>query len=146
MKPASAQILGLSAGKMLSEILPQLPSQFAQGSTSLVAFLMMFCAQEAERGAEIRVNENAAMRKLFAELAPMVGDASLKAKLEDASKSKDASLKTSDLDAANYKLRRVLIALQIHIEDMQGEKARGAEKHIWQMLRVAAAARVVTIG
>lgn len=146
MKPAASQILGLSSTKLLGEILPQLPTQFSQGAASLVAFLMMFCAQEAEKGAEIRVNENAAMRKLFAELAPTVGDAAPKAKLEAASKSKDTSLKTSDLDAANYDLRRVLIDLQIHIENMQGDKARAAEKRIWQMLQDAAAARVVTIG
>jgi len=146
MKPSATQILGLSAGKLLGEILPQLPTQFAQGATSLVAFLLMFSAQESERGAEIRVNESAAMRKLFAELAPLVSDAALKKKLEAAAKSVASSLQISDLDAANYELRCVLIALQIHIEDMQGEKARAAEKRIWQVLKDAAAARIVTIG
>jgi hypothetical protein len=86
------------------------------------------------------------MRKLFSQLASLSKDATLKSKLEEASRSKDASLKTSDLDAANYELRRLLIALQTEIEETQGDKARAAERQIWQVLKDAAAARVVTIG
>jgi hypothetical protein len=146
VKPNTNQILGLSASKLLGEVLPQLPTLFAQGSTSLMAFLLMFSSQEAENGVEIRVNENVAMRKLFSQLASLSKDATLKSKLEEASRSKDASLKTSDLDAANYELRRLLIALQTEIEETQGDKARAAERQIWQVLKDAAAARVVTIG
>jgi hypothetical protein len=43
-------------------------------------------------------------------------------------------------------LRRLLIALQIHVEDLPGGKARDAEKRIWKVLQDAAAARVVAIG
>jgi hypothetical protein len=146
MKPGVSQILGLSANKLLGEIAPQLPTSFAQGGVSLTAFLLMFSAQEAERGADIRARENAAMRAVFAELSPLVSDAALKSKLEAAARTADTSLKISDLDAANYELRRLLIALQIHVEDLPGGKARDAEKRIWKVLQDAAAARVVAIG
>ena len=65
--------------KLLGELLPRLPDQHSQGQAMLIALmLLLFGAQEYERGAEIRSAENADMRALFAELAPLLRDEALK--------------------------------------------------------------------
>src|ERR1700733_800691 len=69
MKPEVDQILSVSAGQLLAGAVPLLPNSYAQGATSVTAFLMLFSAQEYERGAEIRVRENSDMRAVFKELS-----------------------------------------------------------------------------
>jgi hypothetical protein len=142
MKPEIDQILGLSAGQMLGGVVPLLPTSYAQGTASLIAFMMMFAAQEYERGADIRATENSEMRALFKSLAPLVRDADLKIHLEAAAITSDSSLKISALDTANYELRRLLISLHIHIEQQKDETA---EKRVWQVLRAMADRRVLKL-
>ncbi|HEV2562184.1 MAG TPA: hypothetical protein VGT78_08565 [Rhizomicrobium sp.] len=145
MKPEVDQILGLSASQLLGGIAPLLPTGYAQGAVSLVAFMMILSAQEYERAADIRVAENNDVRALFKSLAAQVGDAELKAKLETAAATADSSLKISALDAANYELRRLLISLHIYMESQPGENARAAEKSIWQTLRALADRRALKL-
>jgi hypothetical protein len=140
MKPEVDQILNTSAMQLIGTIAPLLPASYSQSSASLLGFMMMFCAQEYDRAADIRFAENADMRALFGEIASAVSDAALKAKLEAAAKSKDESLKISALDAANHELRKLLIDAQTQIE---AQGARDAEKKIWTVLRTAADRRVL---
>jgi len=145
MKPEVDQILGLSAGQLLGGIAPLLPAGYAQGTTSLVAFMMILSAQEYERGADIRATENGELRALFKSLAPLVRDKALQAQLDAAAAATDSSLKISVLDTANYELRRLLISLHIHMESQEGEEARAAEKRIWQILRAMADRRLLKL-
>lgn len=145
MKPDVDQILGLSAGQLLATVAPLLPAGYAQGTTSLIAFMLMLSAQEYDRAAEIRATENAELRALFAELASLAGDADLRSALADAAITKDKSLNISALNASNQALRRLLIALQAQIEDMRGPDARQAERRIWEVLRAGAARRLVRL-
>ena len=140
MKPGVDQILNTSAMQLMANVAPQLPAGYAQSSASLLGFMMMLSAQEYDRAADIRAAENADIRALFAEIAGAVKDAALKTKLEAAAKTEDGSLKISALDTANYKMRRLLIEAQAHVES-QGSPA--AEKKIWTVLRAAADRRVL---
>jgi hypothetical protein len=142
MTPEVDQILNLSASQLLSSLAPQLPAGYAQGAASLIAFMMMFSAQEYERAADIRAAENADMRALFAELAPGVADAVLRRALETAALGKDASLTISALDAGNGELRKLLIALQIEIERTKNTRAA---KRIWAVLGEMARRRVLKL-
>ena len=142
MKPDAGQILNVSALQLLTQIAPLVPAGYPQGTASLLAVLLMMAAQEYERGAEIRAVENADMRALFAELAPMPSDATLKASLLSAV-GNDSPLTISALDTANYELRRLLIDLQSHVEDQSGLEAREAERRIWNVLRASAERRLV---
>jgi hypothetical protein len=141
MSPEVDQILNLSAGQLLAGTVPLLPNSYAQGSTSLVAFLMFFAAREYERGADIRARDNADMRALFGELSPLVSDNALKTKLEQAASSSDPSLAISALDRSNAELRKLLIALQTYVEDRSDAAACAAEKRIWEVLRASAERR-----
>jgi hypothetical protein len=142
MKPEIDHILGVTAGQIAMEIAPLLPASYSQSTAGLLSLLLSFCAQEYERGAEIRVAENADMRKLFAEFAASVTDAALKAKLSDAARAKDASLKISDLNTANSALKTLLIALQTDCEARGDAKAQAA---IWAVLRAGADGRFVKL-
>ncbi|HUJ01999.1 MAG TPA: hypothetical protein VLW75_00050 [Rhizomicrobium sp.] len=142
MKPEADQVAQMSAGQLMAELMPLLPAGYAQGHAMLLGIMLGFCAQEFERGADIRAADNAEMRKLFAELAPSVRDAALQGKLVAASRSSDASLKISDLNAANYALRALVIAAQTDAEERHDAKAQAA---IWSVLKASAARRVLKL-
>ncbi len=142
MKPEAGDILGTAADQLLGQIAPNLNAHYLQGSLAVQALLMKFAAREYERGADIRFADNADMRALFSELAPNIGDAGLRTQLMAAAATQDTSLTITALNAANAELRRLLIALQIHMEDI-GD--RSAQKRIWDALNVIAARRVVSI-
>jgi hypothetical protein len=142
MKPEADEILGTAADQLLGQIAPNLNAAYLQGALAVQALLMKFAAREYERGADIRAAENADMRALFAEFAPKVGDPALRSQLEAAAATRDTSLTISALNAANAELRRMLIALQTHAED-SGD--RDAQKRVWNVLKAAAARRVVLL-
>ncbi len=145
MKPDVDQILGLSAQQLMTQIAPQLPAGYSQSTAGLLGIMLGFCAQEFDRAAEIRVAENRDLRELFSELAPLISDAPLKAKLKAAALSADPSLKISDLNTANCDLRRLLIALQSCVEDIAGDAARAAERRIWGILLASAERRLLKL-
>lgn len=141
MRPEVDQILMITAGQVTTELAPNLPTQFGQGVAQLAALMDLLAAQEYDRAAEIRAAENREMRALFSELGPLVTDASLKAKLEEAAAGKDISLRVSALNDANYPLRELMIALHEHVEVQQTKEARAAETRIWTLLKTFAARR-----
>lgn len=141
MRPEVDQILMITAGQIATELAPNLPTQFAQGVAQLAALMDLLSAQEYDRAADIRAAENREMRALFSELGPLVADAALKAKLDEAAVGRDASLRVSALNDANYPLRNLLIALHEHVEAQAGEGARAAQTRIWSLLKTFAARR-----
>lgn len=141
MKPEASDILAISSEQLMG-LIPHLGASYLQGATAIHALLIKFAAVEYERGADIRAAENAAMRAVFTELAPVATDADLKARLEAAAQTRDTSLAISALDAGNVALRRLLIALHAHVEDIG---ARDADKRIWQLLKGMAARRAVSL-
>ena len=146
MNPEGNKILSLSMQRLAGEIAPMLPNAFAQGQIGLIGFMLTLVANEYERGADLRMNENRAMRELFAEAARDVSDATLKAKLETAAKTDDPSLRISVLNQANWELRRLLIELHTCVEAQTGDEARKLERKIWAVLQRLADQRMVKLG
>jgi len=145
MNPEVDKILSLSASQLMTQLVPLLPSGYAQGSASLLSVMMTLAAQEYDRAAEIRVAENADMRALFGELAPLISDPALRTDLQRAATQKDASLTISALNTSNAEFRRLLIALQAHMEEAAGIVARTAEARIWEVLKASAARRLLKL-
>ena len=141
MKPEASDILEISSEQLMG-LIPHLGASYLQGATAIHALLIKFAAREYERGADIRASENAAMRAIFAELAPVASDATLRTKLEAAAKTRDESLAISALDANNAELRALLIALHVHVEDIG---ARDAARRLWTLLKDMAARRAVSL-
>jgi len=142
MKPEASDILNISADQLLAGIMSVAAPQYLQGATAIHGLLMKFAAREYERGADIRAAENADIRALFAELGGKVRDAALKAQLTEAAAERDTSLAISSLDASNARLRRLLIALHVHLEE---HGARAAEKRVWRLLKAMAARRAMPL-
>ena len=143
MSPEVDQILMLSASQVMGNLAPLLPETYAQGHAALLSFMMILSAQEYERGADMRASENADMRALFRDLALQVNDKELRAQVEAAAGTKDESLMISALNAGNAESRRLLIALQVHVEDRND---RDAQNRIWDVLKRAAVRRLVKLG
>jgi hypothetical protein len=142
MKPEVGTILGLSVQKLALGI-SQEGAAFAQGTVGLLSMVLTLSAKEYERGADIRVTENREIRALFAELAPSVQDSALRAELTQAAEESDPSLRISDLNSANYTLRRLLTRLLIDAEE---HGALPAQKRIWAVLKALAERRLVQLG
>jgi hypothetical protein len=139
MKPEASDILNISAEQLMG-LVPHLGASYLQGATAVHSILIRFAAREYERGAEIRVAENADIRALFAALGPLVSDAVLKARLDAAPE--DTALAISALDAVNAELRRLLTALHVHVEDAG---LRDADKRVWRLYTTLAARRAVSL-
>ena len=142
MKPEVGTILGLSMQKLAMGI-TQEGAAFAQGTVGLLSMVLSLSAKEYERGADIRFKENREVRALFAELAPAVEDSKLRAELTRAASQTDPSLRISDLNSANYMLRRLLTRLLIDAEE---HGALPAQKRIWAVLKALAERRLVQLG
>jgi hypothetical protein len=142
MKPDVTDILNITAEQSMAAIVSAAAPHYVQGATAVHGLLLRFAAREYERGADIRVSENADIRALFAELSGEVREASLKTQIKDAAASRDTSLTISALDASNAELRKLLIALHVHVEE-QGLLA--ADKRIWQLLKTIAARRAMPL-
>jgi hypothetical protein len=142
MKPEVGTILGLTIQKLALGIGDE-GAPFAQGTVGLLASVLNLSAKEYERGADIRFTENREIRALFAELAPSITDLALRKELIAASGATDPSLRISDLNEANYALRRLLTRLQIDAEE---HGALDAQKRIWAVLKALAQRRLVQLG
>jgi hypothetical protein len=142
MKPDVCDILNITAEQSMAAIVSAAAPHYVQGATAVHGLLLRFAAREYERGADIRVCENADIRALFVELGGEVRDAALKAQLAQTAATRDESLAISALDASNADLRKLLIALHVHVEK---NGLRAAEKRIWQLLKTIAARRAMPL-
>ena len=141
MKPNVQTVMMRSFERILTDIAPHLSSEYAVGSSSVIGLMMFQTATEFERAADIRVQENAAMRDIFSGAVSILPTGDLRTRVEKAAASSDPSVKISELDEANDALSALLIELQAHAERMEGEPARKLETQIWEELARAATAR-----
>jgi hypothetical protein len=109
---------------------PEAGGDYLAGRVGLLAMLAGLAAQEAERGLAARVWENGAIRALLAEAGGPPVEA-------------DEGLTWSALDAANARLRRVLIAVHEGAEE-RGDRTLQAE--ILELYQQMAAARRLVLG
>lgn len=135
MRPEVDQILLQSLGTLLGEVAPQLGQNYAAGHVTIISMLMLFAAQEYERGADIRAHENAQMRALFRDAGEIVSDENLIRRLNAAGLSRDESLTIAALNAQNDQLKALLIALHEFVEGWNHPQAQPLDSRIWSMLR-----------
>jgi len=143
MKPEVPATLQSLAAVLLAEIAPRLLDDYSQKTSGVAAGLLLIAAEEWDRGAERRVQENRALRRLFADAAPTVRSEGLRRRLELASHSRDPSLRLSSLDERNALLRGLLIELHAHVESLSGPEAAQLDERIWNELRAGAERRAI---
>ena len=111
MTPTTAELLhGIAVTLALPPAAEDM-ALFVPGRLAVIAIVSIIAAQEAERGAAVRIAENEAIRDVLADardVAPAVA-----AMPPDPG---DGDLSITALDAANAALRRRLIALHVAVE------------------------------
>lgn len=146
MKPDPARFLEVAAAHLLVRTAPALPSGYEQSSLQVLAAMLMAVREEFDRAASRRVEENAALRGLFARATPAVEDAALAARLAEAAAGADADLSVPALEAANAALRALLVELHGHVESLDSEAARALEDAIWRELARSTERRRLALG
>lgn len=140
MKPDPQRVLEQTAQHLLVDLLPNVQPRYRQAGLAISAGLLLAVREEFDRAAARRVEENAALRALFARGASVVTDAALAARLRGAAATRDESLLVPALDASNRSLRALVIELHVHVEALIAPAARELDEAIWREL-VASAER-----
>jgi hypothetical protein len=112
---------------------PEVRDPFAAQMARLSCMLLTICANAVDDAAELRVEENAAIRALLGDAAALV-DPPLSVRLAEAAISTDPGRKLGVLDGETDRLRRWLVELQADIEGRAGETAQAMNQRIWRLL------------
>ncbi len=150
MKPDCDVYLGVLVRDLLEEVAPNLTGSWEQAVVMRHVALLPVVRQELERGVQRRVEENAAMRAVFAQALQVVNDADLLARLKDAVASHDESLLVTALDVSNHRLRALLTDLHAHTETSSEPRTvpavQALETAIWRELVASTDRRHVELG
>ncbi|HSD11145.1 MAG TPA: hypothetical protein VLF14_09185, partial [Candidatus Binatia bacterium] len=145
MKPEVDFLLRSVMEKLLIEVAPTVGDAYVRSNVEVMAVLMAAAAEEYDRAAHVRAEENEAMRRIFRDAASSVLDVGLRARLEVAAAERDASLRVSDLSAANDRLRALLIELHALVETREESWARRTNRAIWEELRGSTRRRAISL-
>lgn len=146
MKPDVGRVLEVCAVSLMTDVAANTAPPYRQASVFATAILLTSIREEFDRSAARRIEENRALRTLFADARESVADAALRARLDEASRSEETSFLVSDLDAANAALRQVLIELHTHVETLDSPAARRTEAAIWRELAASTQRRKLSLG
>lgn len=142
-EPEVDKVLTAFSGTLLTKIMPHVKSEYAQKDLGFIVLVLNGAAEEYDRAAENRMQENRAMRALFANAASLIADEALKKRLEEAAAAEPRSLRIRDLNAANATLSSVLIDLHAHVEEQVGQAWRELEGRIWDELKARTQRRAI---
>lgn len=134
MRPPVDGVLRQLALTLAAEVAPAVSESYVQKSTGLISMLLAFAAEEWDRAAERRVEENRELRALLRDAAAFVTEPGLAGRLREAGQSAEESLSMRSLDSANDALRALLIDLHSHVEGREDREARRIEAAIWRAL------------
>ena len=146
MKPDPTTVLDGVSANLIVDVIPHIATSYGQQAVAGCATLLAAAREEIERGVARRVEENHALRRLFADARAAVADAELAAALTEAAEDQDASLLFTDIDLANRALRALLVRLHVHVEELPGEAARRVEAAIWKELQASTERRRSVLG
>jgi hypothetical protein len=128
----------------MMRVIPAISPTYHQGTIGMIASLLAMTADEWDRAASRRIEENQSLRDLFRKSAPSVKDAALKRKLDELAGTRDEDFHISALENNNCALRAALIELQAHVEMRKDADARGIEDAIWKELVTSTERRRLT--
>jgi hypothetical protein len=134
MRPRIETVFQLVAADLLERVAPAISSSYHQGTVGMVATILMIAAEEWDRAASRRIEENISIRSLFRDAAPAVRDSSLRQRLSELAAAEDRDLRASALESNNCALRAALIDLHTYVENESSTDARKIEDEIWKEL------------
>ena len=144
MKPEVDHTLRVLAGQLMTEIAPSLADLYTRSNVEMIGVMLIQAAEEYDRAAEIRFEENREMRVIFRNASRAMADRDLAARLEAVAGETEPSLRVSALNETNDRLRRLLIELHTFVEGRDETWAREIEREIWRALRASAARRALS--
>ena len=119
---------------LMTRVIPAISPVYHQGTIGMIASMLAIAAEEWDRAASRRIEENIAIRAIFKSAANSVASSELRARLESLAKGVDADFRVSTLEKSNCELRAALIELHAAIENTPGARAREIEGEIWREL------------
>jgi hypothetical protein len=144
VRPEVPVVLENHATRLAERIMPQL-SGFDANSAAMMSAMLKMVAEEWDRSAAWRIEENAAIRALLKAAAPIVADPGFASRLETLAARVDSDFHLKKLDAANNELRETLTALHAHIETLHTPEAKKVDGSIWAELRCSVDRRRVRL-
>ena len=145
MKPDVARVLEHTTANLMTQVAPAIAPAYRQSSVGALGALLIGVREEFDRAAARRVEENAALRGLFARARELATEPKLAQRLDEVSGGTDADLRVPALEATNQALRELLIALHAHVESLEGDDARAIESEIWAELAASTERRQLTL-
>jgi hypothetical protein len=145
VKPDGDQLLRVLGSGLMADLAPRLTDDYLQRNAMMTGMLLAAAAEEWDRAAARRAEENAALRALFADAAPGIEDTGLRQRLEEAAGSGAGALLVAELERENAELRAIVIELHVHVEGLGTEEGRRIEEAIWRELRRSTERRGLSI-
>lgn len=139
MRPTTDELLRGLQASLLTHVLPEVQTDFVRTELMLTYALLGIAAGEWDGAAQRLVDDNAAMRSLAARAAAEIDDASLASDLRSLADETDASIRLSELSAANTRLRGAIARLGVALEGDDGR--RDLRDAVIEHLRVESEAR-----
>jgi len=146
MKPDVDRFLEVATVYLMGQLAPSISVTYEQSNVNVLAVMLMAVREEFDRAAARRIEENRALRRLFAEAAPVVNNRELRSRLMEAASGADAQLLVSDLERGNAMLRGLLIELHTHVESLDSPESRRVEAAIWCELAASTERRKLAMG
>jgi hypothetical protein len=115
MTPSVTEVMRGCAAALTQPASPDAGPEFFASRVGMISMLANLAAQEAEHAAAAAAAENTDIRALFANAGAY--DGALGGRLAAAARETDSDLSLTALDAANARLRRLLIELHERVED-----------------------------
>jgi hypothetical protein len=143
MKPDVDFVLRTIATKLVTEVAPAIGDAYVRSNLEVAAALLLVAAEDYDRAAHVRAEENRAIRELLRARGPGVDEPALRARLLAGAETSDESLRVRDLDRANVALRGLLVELHAHADrrsDAWGAETRAA---VWRELAAGAERRAI---
>jgi hypothetical protein len=145
VKPEVGRVLEVCAMSMMIDVAPHVAPSYRQASVFANAMMLTCIREELDRIASRRVEENRALRALFADAAPGIEEPRLRERLARAGAESDDDLRISALEARNAALRDLLIELHAHVEAEDSPEARRVEASIWRELAASTLRRKLAL-
>ena|ERR1700761_1668351 len=116
MTPDPSTVLGDFATRLAGSVIPDLKTPFLVGSVGLMSAILGMTAEAFDSAAARLVDENRAIRGLFADALTLFPPKALAGRLQPLAEGEDTDLRVSALQAANNALRAALIDLHAWAE------------------------------
>jgi hypothetical protein len=143
VKPDTDFVLRMIATKLVSEVAPTIGDRYVRSNLEVAAALLLVAAEDYDRAAHVRAEENRAIRELLRGRGPGVDEPALRARLLAGAETSDESLRVRDLDRMNAALRTLLVELHAHADRRTDAWAAETRAAVWRELAAGVERRAI---